>query len=754
MKEWRYKMLKLTNISKTYQIGNFSQNALDRVNLEFRQSEFVSVLGPSGGGKTTLLNVIGGLDHADQGDLIINGKSTMSFTDREWDMYRNNSIGFVFQSHNLISHLSVLQNVEMGLSLSGSDSKTKKARAIELLDRVGLKDHIHKKPNQLSGGQSQRVAIARALANNPDIVLADEPTGSLDTETGKQILDLIKEIAKDKLVIMVTHDAEMAYKYANRVIKIKDGQITDDSNPIQKELEESGTLNLKKTAMSYVTAFISSINNIQTKLGRTILTAFAGSIGIIGIALILSLSNGMQDEIDKFERETLSSYPIQISDVSVDVNNLLSYRGEQGDLIEHPDYDYIIPEVSPFEENMIINPLNDTYVEYIQRYIRNEGQETLAGYSFNYRFNTTLLYETMDGDYEIIEEENKSPQESDFFPFSMSFLRIQPIGDVFEDNYDMISETGRFPNNTIEQMDNKEIEVLLAIDSYNQISKDQLDYLGFDTSDISEEDTIPFTDIIGKEFKLYMGDFVEGTSDLSDAYTLTITGIIRTKPNTNVNLYMGGGLVYTSDVEAYFLDNHQDELGTSLFNRSGIQRISLYPADFSSKEAILEYLDDYNRLYPNNEVIYNDQAALFTTISSGIIDAISIVLIAFASISLVVSSIMIAIITYVSVLERTKEIGVLRALGARKKDISRVFNTENIIIGFSAGSVGILITLILMIPLNIILENLSDIPNIAKLSLLHIGALIIISVFLAFLAGLIPARMAAKKDPVEALRTE
>jgi putative ABC transport system permease protein len=281
-----------------------------------------------------------------------------------------------------------------------------------------------------------------------------------------------------------------------------------------------------------------------------------------------------------------------------------------------------------------------------------------------------------------------------------------------------------------------------------------LDYLGFDTSDISEEDTIPFTDIIGKEFKLYIGDFVEGTSDLADAYTLTITGIIRTKPNTNVNLYMGGGLVYSSDVEAYFLDNHQDELGTSLFNRSGIQRISLYPADFSSKEAILEHLDDYNRLYPNSEVIYNDQAALFTTISSGIIDAISIVLIAFASISLVVSSIMIAIITYVSVLERTKEIGVLRALGARKKDISRVFNTENIIIGFSAGSVGILITLILMIPLNIILENLSDIPNIAKLSLLHIGALIIISVFLAFLAGLIPARMAAKKDPVEALRTE
>ena len=506
--------------------------------------------------------------------------------------------------------------------------------------------------------------------------------------------------------------------------------------------------------MSYITAFVSSINNIRTKLGRTILTAFAGSIGIIGIALILSLSNGMQTEIDRFERETLSSYPITISDVGIDINALMSFRGGQEDLEEHPDFDYVIPELSPFEQNAVINPLSDDYVEYIERYIRNDGQETLAGYRFNYRFNLNLLYENLDGQYEIIESENKTPDETDFFPFSANFLRMQPEGDVFDENYDMISETGRFPENTVDKMDNKQIEVLLVVNAYNQIPKEQLEYLGFDIDQIDDTDTIAFTDLIGRQVKLYVGDYVEGTSDINDAYTLTITGVVRTKPNTNVNLYMGGGLIYDAPVEAYFLDNHDDELGTSLFNRSGIQNIALYPADFESKEEILSYLDNYNRLYPNDQVIYNDQAALFTSISSGIINAISIVLIAFASISLVVSSIMIAIITYVSVLERTKEIGVLRALGARKKDISRVFNTENVIIGFSAGAVGILITLLLMIPLNIILENLSDISNIAKLSFLHIIALIAVSVFLAFLAGLVPARMAAKKDPVEALRTE
>ncbi|QWC00373.1 ATP-binding cassette domain-containing protein [Mycoplasmatota bacterium] len=736
-------MLKLKNISKTYTIGEFSQNALDKVNLEFRQSEFVSVLGPSGGGKTTLLNVIGGLDHADSGDLIINGKSTKSFKDKEWDMYRNNSIGFVFQSHNLISHLSVLQNVEMGLSLSGTNAHEKKERAIEVLDKVGLKDHIHKNPNQLSGGQSQRVAIARALANNPDIILADEPTGSLDTETGTQILDLIKEIAKDKLVIMVTHDSEMAYKYANRVIKIRDGKITDDSNPIKNDLEESGKLNLKKTAMSFTTAFVSSINNIKTKLGRTILTAFAGSIGIIGIGLILSLSNGMQDEIDKFERETLSSYPIAIEPYFIDFLGFMEYSAEQDELETHPDYDYVTPEKDIFDENTKVNIITEDYIEYINRYIDNEGQETLAGFSYNYSMNMSLVSE-IDSQYEVIYSESKTPSASPGFGPGSNMIpfHLQPEGLVYEENYNLLD--GDEPVNDFE---NKKIEVLLAINSYNQIPREYLHALGFNLDEIEDDTQIGFSDLIGREIKLFVGDY-GSDSNLDDAYTVRISGIIRSIENTNISLFMRNGLVYSSEVESYLMNTYPQEMG-------GIQSISLYPNDFSGKDDLLSYLDDYNvGKSETNSIYYNDQAALFTSISSGIIDAISIVLIAFASISLVVSSIMISIITYVSVIERTKEIGVLRALGARKKDVSRVFNTENIIIGFSAGLVGIVITLILMIPINIILENMSDISNIAKLRPLHVISLIAISIVLAFVAGLIPARMAAKKDPVIALRTE
>lgn len=739
-------MLKLKDITKTYTIGDFSQNALDKVNLEFRQSEFVTVLGPSGGGKTTLLNVIGGLDHATSGDLIINGSSTKSFRDREWDMYRNNSIGFIFQSHNLISHLSILQNVEMGLSLSGTNAHDKKERAIQLLDKVGLKDHIYKKPNQLSGGQSQRVAIARALANNPDIILADEPTGSLDTETGIQILDLIKEISKEKLVIMVTHDSEMAYKYATRVIKIRDGLITDDSNPIKKELEDSGTLNLKKTSMSLATAFVSSINNIKTKLGRTILTAFAGSIGIIGIALILSLSNGMGQEIDTFERETLSSYPITIEPMFIDFLSFANFTSSESELTSHPDYDYLTPEKDIFENSTIINKIDADYIEYIENYVNNEGKETLGGHSYNYRMNMTLL-SYIDNEYESIYSESKMPSAGGGFPMGPGStsgipFHLQPEGNIFEENYDLLD--GTMPVN---DFDNKKIEILLSVSGYNQISKDYFQALGFDVDEFDDDTKINFSEIVGKELKLFVGDY-DNSSDINEAYTLTISGIVRTKPNTNVSLFMRDGLVYSQEVEETLMDKHPGEVG-------GIKTISLYPKNFSSKDDVLSHLDAYNvGKAEGDKVYYYDQAALFSAISSGIIDAISIVLIAFASISLVVSSIMISIITYVSVIERTKEIGVLRALGARKKDISRVFNTENVIIGLSAGLVGILVTLILMIPINIILENMSDVSNLAKLSLFHITSLIAISVFLAFIAGIIPARIAAKKDPVVALRTE
>jgi putative ABC transport system permease protein len=714
------------------------------VNLEFRKSEFVTVLGPSGGGKTTLLNVIGGLDHADEGELIINGESTQSFGDREWDMYRNNSIGFIFQNHNLITHLTILQNVEMGLSLSGTDAREKKEIATQLLDRVGLIDHIHKRPNQLSGGQSQRVAIARALANNPDIILADEPTGSLDTETGIQILDLIKEIAKDKLVIMVTHDSEMAYQYATRVVEIKDGQIISDSNPIHEHIDRQGVLELKKTAMSFTTAFISSINNIRTKLGRTILTAFAGSIGIIGIALILSLSNGMQKEIDDFERDTLSSYPISIDQLYIDVSSLLEYVSEQTDLESHPDIQYVTPQESVIDENMKINFIDDDYIEYINRYIRNEGQETLAGYEYNYRIESSLLA-LIDDEWEVVNEETRLPSTTSFGEMNNQMpMHILPEGDVFDENYELLGNSS-WPTN---DLDNGSIEVLLSINQYNQVAVSQLEALGFDVDAFDDDTTINYNELIGRSFKWYIGEYDKYSSDLNDAYTVTITGIVRTKNESNISLFMPDGLLYFQDVEDYLKLNYSSDQG-------GIKTIKLYPNDFESKDKVLAYLDAYNEGKTESQSIYyNDRASIFTSISSGIIDAISIVLIAFASISLVVSSIMISIITYVSVIERTKEIGVLRALGARKKDISRVFNTENIIIGFSAGVVGIMIAGLLIIPINIILENLSDISNIAKLSWLHILSLIGISIILAFVAGLIPARMAAKKDPVEALRSE
>ncbi|MGM0495486.1 MAG: ATP-binding cassette domain-containing protein [Bacillota bacterium] len=737
-------MLKLTNVSKSYSIGEFYQDALDKVSLEFRQTEFVSVLGPSGCGKTTLLNVIGGLDRADDGDLIINGKSTKKFSDREWDMYRNNSIGFVFQNHNLISHLSVLHNVEMGLSLSGASAKDKKTRALEVLERVGLKDHIHKKPNQLSGGQQQRVAVARALANNPDIILADEPTGSLDTETGTQILDLIKEIAKEKLVIMVTHDSDMAYKYANRVIKLKDGSVIDDSNPVKKDLDETGTLNLKKTSMSYATAFVSSINNIKTKLGRTILTAFAGSIGIIGIALILSLSNGMDQEIDNFEKDTLSSYPVLIEETSFDILGIMNQRSSRDDLVSHPDIDYITPEKDIAEDNMIENTIDVDYERFINDYLEGEGEDTLSGYSFEYKTNMALLAD-IDDTQEVVYVETIDSSGGAMPPFfnpNLINFHLMPEGEIYEENYEIV-----FGDSPVQNFDDKEIEVLLSISSYNQLSKDILEALGYDRDNIDENTQINYADIIGKEFQLYVGE-VNAESDFSDVYTVRISGITRTLPDSKVSLFMRNGLVYTSEVSQYLQDTHPDEVG-------GIKTISLYPNNFDDKEKLIEYLDSYNiGRDEESSVYYTDQSEVFISISSGIIDAISIVLIAFASISLVVSSIMISIITYVSVIERTKEIGVLRALGARKKDVSRVFNTENIIIGFSAGLTGIVIALLLIIPINIILENLSDIPNIAKLAPIHIISLVLISIFLAFVAGLIPARMAAKKDPVVALRTE
>ncbi|MDD4069333.1 MAG: ATP-binding cassette domain-containing protein, partial [Candidatus Izemoplasmatales bacterium] len=733
-------------------IGDFKQNALDDISVEFRKAEFVTVLGPSGCGKTTMLNVIGGLDHADKGDLIINDKSTKNFEDIEWDMYRNNSIGFIFQSHNLISHLSVLQNVEMGLSLSGVSQSEAKKRAIEVLDRVGLKDHIHKRPNQLSGGQSQRVAIARALANNPDVILADEPTGSLDSETSIQILDLIRDIAKDKLVIMVTHDSEMAYRYATRIIKLKDGRIIDDSDPIEKDLKDNSKLTLKKTSMSFRTALVSSFNNISTKLGRTLLTAFAGSIGIIGIALILSLSNGLDKEIDKFERDTLSGYPITVTESRVDFQKIRE-SNQDTELEIYPDQNYAtMYDENRFQSFLDDNNITEDYVEFVKEYVENEGQLTLSGVKYQRKVNMSLLAElsisglgeqyipiyseTIEGD------EASNPGEA--LGFGSSFFTLLPEGQVFDNNYEVIY--GTVP---VQDYEEEVFQVYLVVNEYNQIFKSTLQILGFDTDD---ENQYSFDDIVGKNFKLYMGEYDIFTSDINDALNIEISGIIRAKEGSNVSLLING-LGYDSDFASYLYETYPAEVG-------GIDTISLYPNNFENKDKVKSYLDQYNFNEDGTEkeselkVEYVDQASLITSMVGGVIDTISIVLIAFAAISLVVSSIMISIITYISVIERTKEIGVLRALGARKKDISRVFNSENLIIGLAAGLVGIIVSILLIIPINIIIENLADMPNVAKLAPLHMIVLILISVFLAYIAGFIPARMASKKDPVIALRTE
>ena len=692
-----------------------------------------------------MLNVIGGLDHPDAGDLYINGRSTKNFSDSDWDMYRNNTIGFIFQSHNLISHLSVLQNVEMGLTLSGVSKAERRKRAEEVLTKVGLKDHIHKRPNQLSGGQSQRVAIARALANNPEIILADEPTGSLDSETSVQIMELIKEIAKEKSVILVTHDSELAKKYATRLIKLKDGKIIDDSNPVINDIEDKKGKEFKKTAMSFKTAFISSLNNIRTKLGRTILTAVAGSIGIIGIALILSLSNGLDQQIQNFEEETLAGYPISISESKLDLEKMMNYG--DNDLVEYPDTDYAIiynfqDVASFFEENVI----TDDYVQYVKDYVSSEGVNTLAGVKYQRYVNMSLLkfyeLEGFGGGYQAVATESIDSSGSSQTPMqqAMSIFTLLPEGNVFEKNYEVIY--GELPEN---DLDNGKFEVVVVVDEYNRIMDVVLGTIIGELT-VSDE-TFNFEDIVGETFKLYIGEYAFGVSNPNDSLDVTISGIIRQTETSNVSL-LYNGLGYTSDVAEYIYENYSSEVGD-------IKQISLYPNSFDDKELVKEYLDAYNDDLPEDERIeYVDQAATFTAMIGGVIDTISIVLIAFAAISLVVSSIMISIITYVSVIERTKEIGVLRALGARKKDISRIFNVENVIIGFGAGFVGVSVSLLLIIPINLIIEHFAEMANVAKLAPQAAIALIVISIILAVIAGLIPARMAAKKDPVIALRTE
>ena len=773
-------MLEIKHIKKSYKTGDFVQKALNDVSIQFRQNEFVAILGPSGSGKTTLLNVLGGLDHYDSGDLIINGKSTKNFKAADWDAYRNNSVGFIFQSYNLIGHISIQDNVEMALTLSNVKKKERRKRAREALKSVGLLEHAHKRPNQLSGGQMQRVAIARSLVNNPDIILADEPTGALDSNTSKQIMDLIQKIASDKLVIMVTHNQDLAYQYATRVIEVKDGKVVSDSNPLTKEEQEEEQYKLKKTKMSFMEALYLSFNNIMTKKGRTLITAFASSIGIIGIALILSLSNGFDLQIDKFERGILSAMPIMISKQSMDLDeeSLVQLTGEEQE--KYPDKQTVIPKDNALESLVHQNKIKDGYIDYIE----NIPSDLVYGVSYTKMTALNVLTEH-DGKVSVADTQDIS-----FSALPKSLDENTPNA-AMEAYYDILAGT----------LPQKKEDIVLIVDASNRVNTEILQLLGFDTMD-----EIPFDEIIGKtikvalndDFYVKMGDYFVRNPDLQSVYdnsiTLTVSGILRMKEDFP-SYVSSASLCYTNELlDEVTAANNESEIvkaqqasdvnvltgmpfsdstsNPSSSSSAGMTMtkdtvlgylgadqtpymIYLFPKDFESKDELLEYLDAYNDdKEDDDKVIYMDQAELISSMSSSIMSAVTIVLIAFSSISLIVSSIMIGIITYISVLERTKEIGILRALGARKKDISRVFNAETFIIGITSGLIGIGIALILTIPANQIIYNLTELENVAILNPLHALILILVSMTLTMIGGFIPARIAAKKDPVEALRTE
>ena len=765
-------MLELKNINKSYKTGNFIQHALKEVSINFRKNEFVAILGASGSGKTTLLNIIGGLDRYDSGDLIINNKSTKKFKSLDWDRYRNNCIGFIFQSYNLIPHISILDNVEMGMTLSGVNSKTRRRKAKEALKKVGLLEHIHKKPNQLSGGQMQRVAIARALVNDPDIILADEPTGALDTKTSIQIMELIKEIAKNKLVIMVTHNPDLAKEYATRIIEFQDGVKLSDSNPIKDTEKDNKTLKIRKTAMSFLTALKLSFNNIKTKKGRTLITAFASSIGIIGIGLILSLSNGFKIEVDKFEKNSLSQAPIIISTQAMSANSEDFEELTSKKLDKYPESKEVHVQKDIIKTMYHTNKITDNYISYLEKI----DSKYLAGVSYSKGTNLIVVNKDSNNKYNLVSTLNSGVQE-------WTLLPTNPNNDkngVIDNMYDVIAG----------EINNNEPGLILQVDSKNQVYESVLEALG-----IENKETVTFDEIMNKELKVILnndyyiksGNMFYPSQDLEKLYnnknsiTIKVQAIIRGKEDQEM-LTNGSGLAYTSTLTQKVIEANKNSdivkaqekidyniLTNSPFDETNTKEymlgylgsdvapiaIYLYPQDFNSKEEITNYLDKYNEDKKSDDKIeYTDMASMISSLSGGIMDAITVVLIAFSSISLIVSSIMIAIITYISVLERTKEIGILRALGARKKDIKRVFNAETFIIGLTSGLLGIIIAYLLTIPTNHIIENLSGLAGVAKLNIIHAIILVIINVILTMIGGTIPARMASKKNPVEALRTE
>ena len=920
-------MLQLKNIVKSYTVGELTQVALKGISLNFRENEFVSILGQSGSGKTTMLNIIGGLDRYDSGDLVINGISTKKYRDADWDAYRNTSIGFVFQSYNLIPHQNVLSNVEMALTLSGVSRKERRKRAVEVLNKVGLQDHIHKKPNQLSGGQMQRVAIARALINNPDILLADEPTGALDTETSIQIMNLLKQIAEEKLVIMVTHNPELAEVYSTRIVNLKDGQITSDTNPFdapEGSVEEKLTKNQKRVSMSFWTSLGLSFANLRTKIGRTILTSFAGSIGIIGIALILALSTGMNQYITRVQKETMTSYPITISSQTIDATSIMQLRGQMMGLSSqketkeedgkvHADYQSL-KQSDAVANNLIQNNLAefkkylDNPASEIHQYVGENG----IIYSYNVNFdvyaqnpnqqliNTNIELDGGNGNSNRPRMFNfanmgVNNQSAKNFSEMVAGTNGQPISSVVTDSYDMV--VGYWPTGYN--------EVVMVLNENNGIPVQSMYQLGFITKEQytsaknqlankqdGEDFTLSYEDMLQKTFYLVPSsdNYVKNENGsysqiknpeydtdglMNKSIPLKVTGIIRPKEDaknatintvvaytnllTNyvidranesaivqaqkntpeINVLNGVHFNATTDEEKiqdtkeYLLNLSEDEKVNmyqlilyydgksqnqeinedsnsfdmnalsklSMNPQSGISgmlenylndspntttllaiyndyiggksleknlasfgavsyespsSISIYADSFENKDAIGKVIENYNNTVgEDSKISYTDYVALMTSSLTTIINGISYVLIAFVAVSLIVSSIMIGIITYISVMERTKEIGILRALGASKKNISQLFNAETFIIGIFSGIIGIGITLLLLIPINNIIQTVSKIEDLsAVLPLESAGVLILISIIITVIGGLIPSRSAAKKDPVEALRTE
>ena len=900
-------MLKLSEITKEYKVASGTVHALKGVSLAFRENEFVCVLGPSGCGKTTLLNIIGGLDHYTTGDLVIQGRSTKHFRDRDWDVYRNHRIGFIFQSYNLIPHQTVLGNVELALTIAGVGREERKARAKQALERVGLGNELDKKPNQLSGGQMQRVAIARALVNNPDILLADEPTGALDSETSVQIMELIKEIAGERLVIMVTHNPELAYQYASRIVRLKDGLVESDSAPYeeesvqtaevtdetehapasQQEAPQTGKKKKKLRArMSFLTSLALSARNLLTKKGRTILTSVAGSIGIISVCLVLALSNGFNNYIRQTEEDMLSYYPVTISENSYDLASVMTsftLPQDMPDMSQLDDKVYIDSFLTSLANGMAAtNNISDEYVAYLEDMDSSWYSEIMYSYGASISDNLFLQAETFpDGDNTATElttrslSNLKSKYITDLMAFASQYSSLIGFADYFTDvvnvmpgtsdnanlgygayvldQYDIVA--GTFPQN--------ENEAVLVVGQNNQVTDLTLAQLGLlsedrfmdlfnlgddDAEEVADPDAdkLLFDEILGKRYTLYFNDAVYSKNEnwtqasyLSNQYpfsyqgdrtnysdpnedvltaeegegiNLTISGILRLKEDLSygclsmglnltektVRTYIEGNLnsrivnwmksdeakfsyggteIYLmpvatenltgsftlyevmTGVNVYVAQTPDDAIKT-LGGSNSVSRIAIYANDFDNKELVLNYLDqwntdhDYSDEARSMQITYTDTVGMLMSIMQTMIDIITYVLVAFTAISLVVSSVMIGIITYVSVVERVKEIGVLRSLGARKQDVRNLFNAETFIIGLTAGLIGIAISYLLCIVISLVLESLTGIGGIASLPALTAFIMVCVSVVLTLISGLIPAQSAAKKDPVIALRTE